>query len=57
LLSKALKSVACSVILAHNHPSGNLEPYEADKKPTTQITKSGGLLEIQEINHLNHLNS
>jgi DNA repair protein RadC len=52
LFATALKSMACSVILAHNHPSGNLEPSEADKELTTQITNAGRLLDIQVIDHL-----
>jgi DNA repair protein RadC len=44
--------MACSVILAHNHLSGNLEPSEADKVLTIQITNAGRLQDIQVINHL-----
>jgi len=37
ILQTALKANACSVILAHNHPSGNPNPSEAD----IQITRRG----------------
>ncbi|MFH5883675.1 JAB domain-containing protein [Halalkalibaculum sp. DA3122] len=48
----ALLSNATSIILAHNHPSGNLEPSESDKKLTHRIKESGKLLGIQVDDHL-----
>lgn len=48
----ALKSCATSIIVAHNHPSGNLDPSDADKKITRQIKEAGALLEIPLIDHL-----
>lgn len=40
------------LILAHNHPSGNLQPSEADKQLTQRILESGRLLEIKLLDHL-----
>ena len=48
----ALKSCATSILLGHNHPSGNLDPSDADKKITRQLKEAGALLEIPVIDHL-----
>ena len=37
ILAAAIKSLAVSIILAHNHPSGNLKPSRADKELTQKI--------------------
>ncbi len=39
-------------IVAHNHPSGNLNPSESDIKITTKIKEAGNLLDIQLLDHL-----
>lgn len=41
-----------SIILAHNHPSGNLQPSEADMKITKKIVEAGDLLDIKVLDHL-----
>lgn len=43
---------ASAVILAHNHPSGNLEPSNEDVKITTQLTEAGKLLGIKVLDHI-----
>ena len=48
----ALKANAQSIILAHNHPSGNLEPSEMDKELTRKLKEAGKLLDIPIIDHL-----
>lgn len=48
----ALKAGASSIILAHNHPSGNLNPSEADKRLTSKICGAGNLLDIAVLDHL-----
>lgn len=48
----ALKAAACNIVLAHNHPSGNLEPSQADRDLTRKIVEAGRLLDIQVIDHL-----
>lgn len=48
----ALKSCATSIILGHNHPSGNLDPSDADKKITRQLMEAGKFLEIPIIDHI-----
>lgn len=52
VFSIALKRRASSIILAHNHPSGNLKPSDADLKLTSQFVKSGKLLHIPLNDHL-----
>ena len=52
IFSVALKALACSIILAHNHPSGNLQPSEADIKLTRRLKQAGDCLEISVLDHL-----
>ena len=52
ILSVALKSLASSIILSHNHPSGNLVPSEVDKKITQQLKDACKLLEITFLDHI-----
>lgn len=47
-----LKANACSVIVAHNHPSGNEIPSEADKSITQKIKEAGKFLDIPLLDHL-----
>jgi DNA repair protein RadC len=48
----AVESLASGVILAHNHPSGNLNPSEADKRITQQVKKGLEVLDISLMDHL-----
>lgn len=48
----ALKSNACSIIIAHNHPSGNLTPSEADIHLTRKLKEAGTLLDLPVLDHL-----
>ena len=48
----ALKRRANSIILAHNHPSGNLKPSRADIKLTQQFYQAGKLMQIELEDHL-----
>jgi DNA repair protein RadC len=52
IFSVALKSCACAIILAHNHPSGNTQPSDADRKLTTNLKKGGEYLEISVLDHI-----
>ena len=47
-----LKSNASSIILAHNHPSGNVNPSDADLKLTEKIKNAGNMLDIAVLDHL-----
>lgn len=48
----AVDSLASSVILAHNHPSGNTAPSEQDKSITQRIKKALALLDVQVFDHI-----
>ena len=48
----SLKANAHQIILAHNHPSGNLNPSEADKSITRKIKGGAELLNITLLDHL-----
>lgn len=43
---------ACAVVVAHNHPSGRLEPSREDVEITTRLQAAGELLGIQLIDHI-----
>ncbi|SDL70469.1 RadC-like JAB domain-containing protein [Daejeonella rubra] len=48
----AIKCCATSIILAHNHPSGNREPSDSDLRITRRLKEAGRLLEINIWDHL-----
>ncbi len=52
IFKTALDGLASSVILAHNHPSGNLKPSQADIQLTKKMKEAGTLLEIPVLDHL-----
>jgi DNA repair protein RadC len=52
VLSVALKTAATGIILAHNHPSGNLQPSSQDKDITKKIQEACKLLDITLLDHL-----
>ena len=52
IFATAIKSLATSIILAHNHPSGQTRPSEADKQITQKIKKAGEVLDIKLLDHL-----
>jgi len=52
VIKSALEEHATSMIFCHNHPSGNLEPSDADKKITRQLKEAGAVMEIPVIDHL-----
>ncbi|RZJ51686.1 MAG: DNA repair protein [Flavobacterium sp.] len=48
----ALKANASGLVLCHNHPSGNLNPSNADIKLTAKLKEGAKLLEIEIHDHL-----
>jgi len=48
----AIRLFASSVILAHNHPSKNIEVSEADIKLTEKLIQSGTILDIEVLDHI-----
>ncbi len=49
---KAIQQLACAIILAHNHPSGNLRPSQSDIDLTKKLMKAGQSLDINVLDHL-----
>ena len=52
IFAAALKSCAISIILAHNHPSGNLRPSQSDIDLTNKLRAAGKLLDIEVLDHI-----
>lgn len=52
IFSIALKGLASCIVLAHNHPSGNLTPSNEDIHLTNRLKQAGALLDIPVIDHL-----
>jgi DNA repair protein RadC len=52
ILKSAIEKLASSIVLCHNHPSGNLIPSEADKDITKKIKEAGKHMDIPVIDHL-----
>jgi len=48
----ALKASCVNLIIAHNHPSGNSDPSDADIKITKKLKDAGKLLDITLLDHL-----
>lgn len=48
----AIKNLASHIILAHNHPSGSLEPSDEDLSVTKRLEDSGRLLGIEVLDHI-----
>ena len=48
----ALENQAVSILLFHNHPSGNLKPSEADIKLTRRLKQAGEAIEIAVLDHI-----
>ncbi|MFN8336401.1 MAG: DNA repair protein RadC [Cyclobacteriaceae bacterium] len=48
----AIEELASGIILAHNHPSGNLSASQADIDLTKKLKESGKLLDIQVLDHI-----
>lgn len=52
VFAEAITDRAASIIVAHNHPSGNLEPSIADKEVTERLRQAGEILGIEVLDHL-----
>jgi len=48
----AIESNAASIVLVHNHPSGDPTPSEADIKVTRDLIRAGHLLKIEVVDHV-----
>ena len=54
ILRDALLTGSTSVVLVHNHPSGNLKPSQADISITEKVKKASKLMDIRLLDHLTY---
>lgn len=52
IFAVVLKSLSTSVILCHNHPSGNLKASTLDKELTGKIVKAASYLDVKILDHI-----
>ena len=52
ILKRALEEDATSIVLCHNHPSGNLKPSLADEELTKKIKEAAAFMDIKVIDHI-----
>jgi DNA repair protein RadC len=52
VFARALEEKASAIIVAHNHPSGNLQPSQEDRKITQKLRRCGIDLELPVLDHL-----
>ncbi len=52
IIKKAIELLASSIIICHNHPSGNLDPSEADTRITQKIKEAAGYFDISLLDHI-----
>src|SRR5690554_287213 len=52
VFAAAIKGAASSILLAHNHPSGNLDPSQADLRLTRKLVEGGKFLDIPVLDHI-----
>ena len=52
VFAEAITDRAASIIVAHNHPSGNLQPSQADRDVTDRLREAGELLGVTLLDHV-----
>jgi len=52
IMKSAIEILACSIIICHNHPSGNIKPSDADISITRKIKESAGIMDIMLLDHI-----
>jgi DNA repair protein RadC len=52
ILKPALEKQSSNIILCHNHPSGTLQPSQADRQITTKIKDAAKLMDISVLDHI-----
>jgi len=52
IIHSALQKFAVSIICAHNHPSGGIEPSTQDREMTKELSAAGKLMEIKLVDHI-----
>jgi DNA repair protein RadC len=52
VLKWALEKTASTLILCHNHPSGNLQPSKSDESVTSKMKQAAQIMEMQMLDHI-----
>ena len=52
ILKSAIEHLASSIILCHNHPSGNKQPSDADTTITKKMSEAGRIMDIPVLDHI-----
>jgi len=52
ILKPAIENLASSIIICHNHPSGNIYPSDADEKITQKVSESADMMDIKVLDHI-----
>lgn len=52
IFKKAIEDLASAIIVAHNHPSGQLKPSNSDIKLTNKLVETGSIMDISVLDHL-----
>ncbi len=52
ILKKAIDELASGIILSHNHPSGNTQPSQADRKLTRKIMEAAQWMDVKVLDHI-----
>jgi hypothetical protein len=51
-MAVAIKSLSKAMIVSHNHPSGNKNPSEADRRMTKKLKQAAALFDISVLDHV-----
>ncbi len=52
IVRACIETYACAVVLAHNHPSGDTTPSEADRRVTAKVTDALSLIDVRVLDHI-----
>ena len=52
VFAQPIKDRCTAVIVAHNHPSGNLDPSKKDMSVTRRLSEAGSILGIDLLDHI-----
>jgi DNA repair protein RadC len=52
VIEGAIKCNAVSLVIVHNHPSGNPDPSESDKELTRDLVYAGSVMKISILDHI-----
>ncbi len=52
ILKPAIENLASSIVLCHNHPSGNIYPSDADENITQKVSESAEVMDIKVLDHI-----